>query len=858
MANLTYIALPFLKSSFHRARHYRLVLLILGLSVLLFPGASRSFAQGTPGVPSPNFDAATQARIAQADHVVFLIPFSHWDTDWHQTFDAYSKLSDQNILKAIQLAKQAPQFRYTLEQVLFVQHFWDNHPEAREDLKALVQKRQITFAWGGITQPETSLVAPAIQLHNLELGKDWITQTFGAAYVPRTAWQSDAFGNSAAFPTFLSQLDVPYLFIGRWQGRCDPDYQKCIPHPPAFYWTSPAAPQGIAGRVLTTYISYESAWDDIYHRTDPALQLKELRNTTDAEFKQTDSKYLFLPVGFDFADPQANLVSLVDEWNAADQHTILVMSDPDSAFEYLATQTLPEITTDLNPIWQAFYDTRPDAKIADKESEYYLTAADKFGLLDSQPTPTAWNEAALNAHYDNVAGVGFDSVWQSSQYPRFQQTIADAQESLAGRLASIANRVSSPLVVFNPSSWPRSEVVELTGSVPDPASLPGIVQRIYGNDIAVLVQNVPPVGYKGVSSEITSFDLGIKVTHKGHQVTLSNGLVSVTVDGDQGGAFSSLALTPGGGAAQEILTAPGDDITYLSDSGDVYGAFFGAEVGRESKVHADLTVEASGPLLARVVAVFTLGGQQIVKKVTLRANDPLVAVDLDISTLPNTTALSETPTVLSTNMRTDDLGFGAFTHAIDPNPIVSGDVTYRRPIFYPITYWSDVSSGGAGLTLITHGLQGVAGGATRSVMLVREVTSRDEGVTDPGVHHLHYAYLPHVGTATDAQPWLAAYAFNQPLIAAWHIANGIEVQLPYDSTGGRQLQNLAAAPALPATMSLLSADNAVIADVIRQGDQVEALAINYNLESPATLHFGNQSVPVPKSVFTVMPITPAP
>ena len=119
------------------------------------------------------FDAETQALIAQADRVVFVVPFSHWDTDWHQTFTDYSKLSDQNILKAIQLAQQYPRFRYTLEQPLFVQHFWNTYPEYRAELKTLVQNRQLTFAWGGLTQPETSLVAPAIQLRNLQLGQDW-------------------------------------------------------------------------------------------------------------------------------------------------------------------------------------------------------------------------------------------------------------------------------------------------------------------------------------------------------------------------------------------------------------------------------------------------------------------------------------------------------------------------------------------------------------------------------------------------------------------------------------------------------------------------------------------------------------
>jgi hypothetical protein len=84
-----------------------------------------SAAQTPSGDLGSNFGVDTRALINHADRIVFLIPFSHWDTDWHDTFEAYSQKADQNILSAIQLAKQYLRFRFTLEQVLFVQHFWD-------------------------------------------------------------------------------------------------------------------------------------------------------------------------------------------------------------------------------------------------------------------------------------------------------------------------------------------------------------------------------------------------------------------------------------------------------------------------------------------------------------------------------------------------------------------------------------------------------------------------------------------------------------------------------------------------------------------------------------------------------------
>ncbi len=830
-----------------------IAVLVLGAGLIFFYLRPTLVLGKRPG-PLGNFDAQTQSLIARSDRVVFLVPFSHWDTDWHQGFDGYSKLSDKNIQIAIEVAKMDSRFRFTLEQVLFVQHFWETHSASRADLVTLVHNRQITFAWGGITQPETSLVAPSIQVHNLKLGEEWIAQTFGAEYLPRTAWQSDAFGNSAAFPTFLNQLDIPYLFIGRHQGRCDPDYQKCQPLPPAFYWTSPASSDG---RVLVAYVSYPVAWSDIYQKTNPDDQLAALGKTIDAEFKQTDSRYLFLPVGFDFSGPQPNLLSLVDRWNSSDKRIALVLSDPDSAFRYLATQKVPEITVDMNPIWQAFYNTRPEAKIADKESEYYLTAADKFGLLLDAPSSSAWDLAAFNTHYDNIAGVSFDSVWKNSQQPRFEQTLITAKKDLADIVASLSARVSAPVVVFNPTSWSGSEVIEINDELSDTKSLPTPVQQIGENHVAIFVKDISALGYTGLSGGPLSVDHPATVIQNGNQVTLTNDLASVTLDGDHGGTFSSLKLLNKTDST-ELLKSFGDDVTYWDDTGDVYGAFFGNVRARESDVSANLAILASGPLIARVQATFTLGDQQIVKTVTMRADNPLIEVELDMSALPETTAIAQTETSLDTNMRTDDLGLGALTHTIDTRPITSGDRTYRRSIFYPIMYWSDVSSGGVGLTLITHGLQGVSGGPIRGVMLVRDVTQDKEGVTDLDAHHLRYAYLPHSGTANDVQAWKYAYEFNQPLIVASNNGKTINVQLPFDEDiESRRLQNQENSPALSLTFSMLSTQEAVVADLYREGDQIEAVVLKYDPAKTGTINIDTQQITVPQSAFTLLPLSPS-
>ena len=648
------------------------------LSVLLAACTS----SGPPAYdPSINLDAQTQARVAGAHRTVFLIPFSHWDTDWHADFTVYSRQADQNILAAIHLAKSYPRYRYTLEQVLFVQHFWETHPEQRADLKYLVQKRQITFAWPGITQPETSLAAPGVQWHDLLQGRAWISATFGAQAVPATAWQSDAFGNSAALPLFLQSAGITSLYIGRWQNRCDPDYQACQPLPAAFYWQSPlpVPTGGSPSRVLVTYLSYPTAWAALLNKKTPEQQMAALQALIDAQFQRTSVKYLFLPFGFDFLDPTPALLDLVNRWNAAHPDTALVFADPETAFRYLSTQHLPVLAVDLNPIWQAFYGTRPAAKIADKESEFYLTAADKFGLLLDAALPTAWQTATINAHYDNLSAVGYDSVWASSQGPRFAQAVQDSAGELASRLAAIASRVGppAPLLVFNALSWPRGGVLEIHGDLPDATNLPTPQQVTGPGSLAILLPPVPALGYATVNREPVAVEHPARAIQAAGSITLNNGLVSVTLDAAHGGAFSSLSLS--GEASGDLLAGYGDDLVYQEDNGDVYGATFGAELARQSRVSAHLELLAQGPLLARAQASFSLDGQPITKTITLRANSPLVEVSLQMQALPQTSALLQTPTILQAQTRTDDLGFAAFQHALTAARMLSPQIRCRRP-----------------------------------------------------------------------------------------------------------------------------------------------------------------------------------
>jgi Glycosyl hydrolases family 38 C-terminal domain len=183
-------------------------------------------------------------------------------------------------------------------------------------------------------------------------------------------------------------------------------------------------------------------------------------------------------------------------------------------------------------------------------------------------------------------------------------------------------------------------VVELRGDLPDPATLSAPVQQVGVDEIAFWVSDVPPVGYAAPSSGVASIAHPAAAAQERQTVTLQNGLVAVTLDGARGSTFASMRLVDG----PELLRAPGDDVVYFDDNGDVYGARFGAERARASRVPARITILATGPLVARAQAVFTLGGQPITKTVTLYADSPRIDVDLQLAALPDTSAIVQMPT----------------------------------------------------------------------------------------------------------------------------------------------------------------------------------------------------------------------
>lgn len=147
------------------------------------------------------------------------------------------------------------------------------------------------------------------------------------------------------------------------------------------------------------------------------------------------------------------------------------------------------------------------------------------------------------------------------------------------------------------------------GAFPDVSGL--ITQVIGPHHIAIYAANVPAVGFSTPANATINYPAS--VSGDGENITLSNGLVSVTLDAARGGTFSQLKLIDGA----NLLTGPGDNLRYWNDTGDIHGARFGEMLWQASEVAAQMEVLAEGPLITRAQATFDLGGVSLTKTITL-------------------------------------------------------------------------------------------------------------------------------------------------------------------------------------------------------------------------------------------------
>ncbi len=451
---------------------------------------------------------------------VYVVPFSHLDLFWACTQEECLSRGDFIISKAIQLAKQYPQYRYLLETEVFVSHFVDTHQGTQEleDFKQLVKEGRIEIAplWAAIYQNQTRGEA---LVRNVAYGERYARDVFGVS--PKVAHLADIPGFTRQYPQILTKAAIPYMVMTRMGPR---DLSL-------FNWR---APDGSAVLVWNTINGY--GWGvglglhldlDNDRLQEIARDLKNIEATTNGP--------IYMGWGTDLFAPNAKLVENIAVLNQHLAPTHFHLATAEEFFRSAAsTPRIPDLfgeipsswanlTTSLVPLWL------PAISATDT-----LLSAEKFAAINYAlhyaPYPDKAFEALWKANLQsldhNNDGQG-GRIGDERKLGYAQEASLGAGQILRDSLRNIAERVqrpfprSTPVVVFNPLSWTRDDIVEthltLFGEVETPdiddykngmrlldekgTSVPFQVEQYTDGssrslELTFIARGVPSVGYK--------------------------------------------------------------------------------------------------------------------------------------------------------------------------------------------------------------------------------------------------------------------------------------------------------------------------------------------------------------------------
>lgn len=395
---------------------------------------------------------------AQPSGEVYIVPFSHLDLFWGGTQEECLSRGSRIIARAMQLAKEHPEFRFLIEDDVYAANFMDSHkgmPEAGE-LRSLVRKGQIEIApkWAAIYQ---NLPRGEALIRNLSYGKRYAREEFGVD--PQVAALTDIPGFTRQYPQMLSKSSIPYMVMTR-MGPVNT---------PFFNWKSP---DGSSTLVWDTVKGYGWGVGLGLHSDMTDAALERIRNEVGAVHALTDAP-VYLGWGTDLYASNEELVSNLGLLNQKFTQAHFVFATPDEYFRAAAkTPNPPALSGEITGSWANLNSSASPVWPPVIVAADTLVNAEKFAAINytlgyapypQQQLDALWKKA-IEAMDHNFFGQG-GNIGDARKIGYAEAAILQGGQILRESLRNIAERVSHPdtkattIVVFNPLAWTRDDIV---------------------------------------------------------------------------------------------------------------------------------------------------------------------------------------------------------------------------------------------------------------------------------------------------------------------------------------------------------------------------------------------------------------
>jgi alpha-mannosidase len=561
--------------------------------------------------------------------LALLMQSSHLDYDWIGTFwqnlrygfdgrntKSTADFAIQNVLDNAAALVSVPDSRFTfsIAEMRFLQEAIAHNPSLQRAFQDAGPRFDILGA--AVETPDAILPEGEAYIRCYLQGYLWAVNAFPTTDLLSCAWLPDSFGFCSSLPILYNAMGIGAVGLQRFPGSVEQG----------------TASQYMNGK-LAPYLYAQKQIDFQWVGADGApLLVHWLQNTYNQDFAtvkdlgtrltgaQWDgnalvaaTQYCLVPIGNDLACPDANLATIVDEWNSGpprgtNPDQLVAAGTVAQYIELLGFHQDKILPVDLRqfpptPYWTGFYAMRPGIKQLQRRGTMAALAAEAFGALallapdvygtsELQPTiDAAWSSLAIGTSHNILTGCAPDLTTYAEQRPFLDMACGGAERTRDAVVTMLAqatwNTVYTgsgwPVVVFQQNSVPVGPAA-LAEYVPDPAlgiDFSTVTSIALGNanvstpvqqssDQTLLFQaTVPALGYQQGAFATTPPNswLGELVfgTVSPGVFFLQNQYLRAEI-GDDGRILQLVDRQTNG----NVLSGAGNDLVFYTDTGNIY------------------------------------------------------------------------------------------------------------------------------------------------------------------------------------------------------------------------------------------------------------------------------------------------
>jgi len=528
--------------------------------------------------------AAQQPRPSQVE-TIYVMPSSHWDLGFLAPPEDILPRLKPHIDEVIANCKADPEFRWTIESVWQVREWLTrtDDPALIEDFKRLVGSGQIQLSavFGSM---HTEFMS-AEMLNRIAYDAKDLEARLGVK--TDFAMMNDVPGFTQRLPQVLARSGIKYfvngsnLFIGGGT--------SLSPGKVPFYWESPDGSKILTWHTQSKLGGYTEALADYWLdpisaepytkepfypeelKGKPPLEIMEagvsklLKRLDEAQYPYDAVLLMYLHDFISSNQVRDQLMPSVRAWNAAGRKPRIVIATPAEFFRHMEGKYAGKLATyrgDWTGLWAEVKTNSPRISANARWAQDHLPVAETIWSLLSFRPGTAFpagnveNARLKLLKYEEHSGsgqVGWPKLMsrqevddQNRQYVEYTREarrevdtlIRDGLKTLLSQQEQTAGRT---LVVFNPLSWERSDVVQLRGAgnirLKDVASGTLVpLQRVSDDEVVFVAKAVPALGYRTYSVEEISTKLALPASRPVN--TIENRFYRVLVRPSDGAILS--------------------------------------------------------------------------------------------------------------------------------------------------------------------------------------------------------------------------------------------------------------------------------------------------------------------------------